>query len=384
MIAPLSEMYGRLPLYFVNNVLFIAWTVGCALAPNIPALLIFRFLAGIAGSTPLTNGGGSIADTIRKEKRGAAMAVFAMGPLLGPIIGPVAGGYLTQAKGWRWNFWVVLMAAGALCVLSFIVMHETYEPVLLERRAARLRKETNNPNLYSKLRSTKTPREYFHASIVRPTKMLFLSPIVAALSIFIAIAYGYLYLLFTSLTRVFEGRYHFSQGNVGLSYLGIGVGALIGIVIFGGASDAILKHMSAKGEMKPEYRLPPLIPGSLAIPIGLFIYGWATDKYWHWIVAEVGLMFVGIGLLAAFLPIQMYLVDAFEVHAASALAASTVLRSLVGAFLPLAGPALYDTLGLGWGNSLLGFIALTLLPTSWLIYHYGERIRKSPRFQLDL
>jgi hypothetical protein len=82
------------------------------------------------------------------------------------------------------------------------------------------------------------------------------------------------------------------------------------------------------------------------------------------------------------MPIQTYLVDAFTIHAASAIAANTVLRSLVGAFLPLAGPAMYAKLGLGWGNSLLAFIALALAPISWIFFKYGERIRKSPRFQV--
>ncbi len=76
-----------------------------------------------------------------------------------------------------------------------------------------------------------------------------------------ALVYGYLYLLFTTITEVFEGEYGFSPGSVGLTYLGIGIGCLLGVGIFGVASDKILKHMSAKGAMKPEYRLPPMIPG---------------------------------------------------------------------------------------------------------------------------
>ena len=84
------------------------------------------------------------------------------------------------------------------------------------------------------------------------------------------------------------------------------------------------------------------------------------------------------------MPIQTYFVDAFTMHAASAIAAGTVLRSLVGALLPLAGQKMYDTLGLGWGNSLLAFIALAMCPAPWILYKYGERIRKNPRFQVNL
>lgn len=88
-IAPLSEMYGRLPLYHVCNVLFVIFNVACALTPNLGGLIAFRFLAGLAGSCPLTIGAGSLADIISKEKRGAAMSSWALGPLFGPVIGPV-------------------------------------------------------------------------------------------------------------------------------------------------------------------------------------------------------------------------------------------------------------------------------------------------------
>lgn len=73
-------------------------------------LIAFRFLAGC--SAPYTIGGGVIADLFVQEDRGAAMALYSIGPLIGPIIGPVAGGYISQAEGWRWVFWVIAIAVG--------------------------------------------------------------------------------------------------------------------------------------------------------------------------------------------------------------------------------------------------------------------------------
>lgn len=106
-LAPLSELYGRLVVYHSCNFLFVIMTVTCALSRNMNMLIAFRFLAGTFGSCPLTLGGGSIADMIIQEKRGGVMAIWALGPLMGPVIGPVAGGYVTQAIGWRWTFWII-------------------------------------------------------------------------------------------------------------------------------------------------------------------------------------------------------------------------------------------------------------------------------------
>lgn len=82
--------------------------------------------------------------------------------------------------------------------------------------------------------------------------------------------------------------------------------------------------------------------------------------------------------------VSAYLVDAYTLHSASAMAANTVLRSIFGAVLPLAGIRMYDTLGLGWGNSLLAFIAIGLAPVPFLFFKYGERIRTSKKFQINL
>ena len=109
-LAPLSELYGRLWIYNVCNVGFVIFTIACAVSSNLNMLIAFRFIEGTFGSCPLTIGGGTIADMVVQEKRGGVMAIWALGPLMGPVVGPVAGGYLTQAAGWRWVFWVIAIA----------------------------------------------------------------------------------------------------------------------------------------------------------------------------------------------------------------------------------------------------------------------------------
>jgi multidrug resistance protein len=106
-LAPLSEIYGRYWVYNINNILFTIFAIACALAKDLGQLIAFRFLNGIAGVAVLTIGAGSIADMMPVEKRGKAMAIWAMGPLVGPVVGPLGGGFLTQAKGWRWVFWLL-------------------------------------------------------------------------------------------------------------------------------------------------------------------------------------------------------------------------------------------------------------------------------------
>ncbi|EAT88981.2 hypothetical protein HBH56_069120 [Parastagonospora nodorum] len=384
-IAPLSELYGRIYLYNVCNLLFVIFNVACALSKSMGMLIAFRLLAGCAGSAPLTIGGGTIADMFPPEQRAGAMAIWSLGPLLGPVIGPVCGGFLVENMSWRWVFWILAIFGGVFGLILLLVGSESYGPTLLERKAAALRKSTGNPDIRSKLAKNIPPREVFVRAISRPMKMLFMSPIVGLMSLYIAINYGILYLFFTTITFVFEQKYHFSSGAVGLSYIGSGVGMLVGMGVLGVMSDKVIKKQQAKGNVKPEHRLPLMltVPGAVALPIGVFVYGWTTYYGVHWIVPIIATAFIGLGNLTAMMTIQTYLVDAFTIHAASAIAANTVLRSVFGAVLPLSGLSMYDALGLGWGNSLLGFISLAFIPVPIFFRFYGERIRTSKKFQVQ-
>jgi hypothetical protein len=193
------------------------------------------------------------------------------------------------------------MQAGVVTVAFFFLLRETYATTILGKKTKRLRKETGNLDLRSKLDSGLTPLQNFKVSIIRPLKMLCLSPIVIILSLMMAFTYGILYLLFTTITEVFEGEYGFAAGIVGLTYLGIGIGMFAGLGFFGTMSDRGLKKKKAAGlEMKPEDRLPLLIPGAFCVPVGLFIYGWTAKSHIFWFVPIFGTSFVGIGLIATF------------------------------------------------------------------------------------
>ena len=312
------------------------------------------------------------------------MAIFSTGPILGPAIAPVIGDFGAQSIGWRWIFWIQAIGVGAITIVSILFMKETDAPILLETKFKRLRKETGNTKLIKIHDNGRTPSHLFRTAIVRPLKMLFLQPIVPPTSLYTALIFGYLFLLFTAFTEVFEEQYYFSGRIVGLSYLGLGIGMIFGLVGFSALSDRVLKRVSTSsdGEMKPEYRLPMMFYCSPILPIGFFWYGCGAEAHKHWIVPMLGTGAVGIGILCTFLPTQIYLVDAFPIYAASVLAANTVLHCLFGGVLPLAGEAMYKSLGLGWGNSVLASVAMDFRPVPWLFYRYGEQIRK--RFEIEL
>ncbi|KAI7773785.1 hypothetical protein LA080_009881 [Diaporthe eres] len=386
-LAPLSELYGRVLIYNITNVLFLCFTVGCALSQNQSMLLAFRFLSGFAGVATITIGSGTIADLMPREKRGKAVSIWSVGTILGPMVGPIIGGYVTEVLGWRWMFWVISIVVGVVSIFAFAVLRETYPVVLLERKAARLRKETGRSLYRSKLAPDISPRELFKRSIMRPSKMLLCRPIVTVLCTYVALLYGILYLLFATYSFVFKEVYGYSTFAAGLVFLAGGIGTLSGLLYIAKFSDRNLKKRAAAGKtVTPEDRLPLIItlPGALTFPMGLFLYGWTVEYQVHWIVPMIGTAITGFGSILIFVGIQTYLIDAFEGYAASVVGANAVLRGTAGALLPLSGLQLYEALGWGWGNSLLGFLTLAFAPVPLVIGFYGARFRSSRINQIQL
>lgn len=119
-IAPCSEMYGRLPVYYVTMVLFTLGNIACALSISMPMMIVLRFVTGCFGAGPLTIGPGSVADCFGQHERGRAMAIWTMPVLLGPCLGPAVGAYVGRTLGWRWEFYIlcIVVSKAALFPIS--------------------------------------------------------------------------------------------------------------------------------------------------------------------------------------------------------------------------------------------------------------------------
>ena len=389
-LSPLSEIYGRRLVLNCSNAFLTVWQLAGALAPNLGSLIAFRFLGGLGGSACLSIGGGVIADLFPIEQRGLAQAMFVVGPLFGPVIGPIIGGFIAERAGWRWVYWVLLMACGMFSLGFFILGKETNAVVLIRAKTKKLRKESGREELLSAYDADKDPktlqsRTVLKRGIIRPFRMLFSSPIFPLLALYMSFVFSLVYLIFTTVTGLFIEVYHWDPELCGLAYLGVGLGFTIGMVAVAVTSDRTVVRLTKanKGVYQPEMRLATSLFYAFFIPISFFWYGWAADKHAHWIVPILGMLPFGFGTMGIFAAIQTYFIDASGQYAASAMAGLTAVRCLFAAFLPLAGPYMYASLGLGWGNSLLGFIALGLIPAPALIYTYGGKLRAKYPVRID-
>ena len=342
-LGPLSEIFGRRIVLQLSNLFYFIFNLACGFSNNLPEIIAFRFLSGLGGSAPLGIGGGVLGDIWLPQERGRAMALYSLMPLLGPAIGPIAGGFIAQYTTWRWVFYSTSIAAMLVQGLGMFYLQETYAATLLDRKKKELIKITGNKELHTEF---DTPNRKFSSHIgtafKRPFKLLFTQPIVQILSLYIGFVYGVLYLVLATFPLLWTQIYQEKISIAGLNYISLGLGFFLGTQIAAKTADRIYKHLKAKnGDVgRSEFRVPLMFPGAVMVPIGLLIYGWSAQYKVFWLVPNIGTAIFAAGNQLVFQNCQTYIVDAYTRYAASAIAATTLFRSLGGFAFPLFAPAM--------------------------------------------
>ncbi|KAF3480117.1 multidrug resistant protein [Arthroderma uncinatum] len=380
--APASELVGRKPVYVSTLFIAVIFIIPCAVSKNIATLLVCRAIDGIAFSAPMTLVGGTLADLWRSEERGVPMAAFSAAPFLGPAIGPLVGGFLSDAMGWRWLYWIQLILSSVVFLLITFTLPETYTPTLLAKRAKKLQKEKNDPSYVTEADLDSRPMgEKLRIFMIRPFQLLFLEPIVLFLSIYMSVLYGLLYMFFIAYPIVYEEGKGYSSGITGLMFIPLAIG-VAGSAIFAPSVNKHYLTLVAKYNGKPpaEMRLVPMMISCWLIPIGIFIFAWTSYSEVHWIGPAIGGFPVGFGFIFLYNACNNYLVDTYQHQAASALAAKTFLRSMWGAAVVLFTNQMYSRLGDQWASSLIAFIALACCVIPFVFFFKGEAIRRHSRY----
>ncbi|OQD86678.1 hypothetical protein PENANT_c007G10623 [Penicillium antarcticum] len=384
--APLSEKYGRRAVYIVNTPIFILFMIGAGFSNNIGSLIICRFFAGVFGSPNINNASATILDYTPDIHRGVVLGMYYSLPTIGATIGPLVGGFLVQARGWRWTHWVPIIVSGILYI-QVLFTKETYKGVILQHRAIKLGLMDASSQKVSVLKSF---RHFFVALIQRPIHMLCTEPIVTFVSLYNGLIYGLIYAFVISIPWVSTTYYNFDKTGEALSYLGVSLGSLIACLPF--ATVDILfyqkrllswkKAHPPNEKMPPENRLPSAMIGSFLLPASLLIAGWTAENRVHWIVP---IFFQGMATLACLLiyaGANLFMLDSYgPLYGASASGAMMFSRYLLGFAFPLFTLQMYERLGAGWATSILALLTFIMTPIPWCFWAYGPRLRAASRYE---
>jgi MFS family permease len=380
-IGPLSEIYGRKPILHATNIWFLIWDITCGFANSGNCLIVARCFAGLGASAIYALAGGVLGDVWRPEERGTSLGLYLLVPLLGAAIGPIVGGVIAQNTTWRWMFWGTSIVQAVLIVASALAFHETCAPIILQRRADKLRRTLDRPDLYTKAEKYDeglSARTKLLRCLSRPLRLLAFHPIIQVMTLMTGFSYGITYLIITSLSDLWVNQYVETVSRSGLHYLSLCLGEILGAVIGGPAMDYTFRRLKAHadGEVTPEYRVPLMLPVAVITPIGFLMYGWVAQAHAYWLLVDIGDVIINFGLQVGGQAVQAYVIDSYPEHVSSASAASQVLRGLAAATFPLFAPSMYSAMGYGWGNTLLALVTLAIgLAIPLLIWFHGAGLR---------
>ncbi|KAF2797573.1 putative MFS transporter [Melanomma pulvis-pyrius CBS 109.77] len=379
----MSESWGRRPVFLTSFAIYTAFTLGCALAPNWPSFLFFRFMLGCGAAAPQTVSGGLFCDIYPDlGPRGMAMTMLGLTSNVGPLVGPIISGF-TSTSVWQWQFWCALILAGVNWPM-LLLMPETFAPALNAR--AIYKAAGNSPieqeHTHGINEATFSLRAYLRV-LTRPIRILS-EPIVLFTDLFILYQYVIFFLYFGAYPVIFRGTYAMSDGVSSLMFIPTAIGAVFAIAIFV-AWDRY--HKRAVEQRRPwalqeEYRrLPLACLGGPLFALSEFWLGWAARPGVHWVIPALSGVPLGIGIDLTFLALNNYLTDAYDIYSASALASSVFTRNVIAAVLiPLTTSPLYENLKTGWACTLLGALCLLLIPIPFAFIRWGPTLRKQSPF----
>jgi len=383
-VAPLSEFFGRRPVYLVSWGIFTIFQIPLAVAPNIATVLVCRFIQGFAGSAPLANTGGVVHDVFGIDEGGYAVALYALSSVDGPPLGNALSGYLAQEKGWRWLFWFYLILFGANWVVVAAFLPETRDTIIMSRKAKRIRQATGQDNVFAEHEQDKKgPGHLWKVSMVRPFVFLFTEPITYLSASINGFAYGMIFLSNEAFPLVFgvgNGGHGWTHaGTINLTFLSYVVGSVLAFALQPIQERAYHRHCARAGRSDPEARWWSSLWATPFIPIGLFIAAWTSFDFVVWVAPLVGFACFGFGFYVIIAAILNYVVDGYGHYSASALGGVVFVRNIVGAIFPLFASQMFHGLGNQWSLTLLAFLSLFLVPIPFFLYYRGKVARaKSP------
>ncbi|KAK4128014.1 MFS general substrate transporter [Parathielavia appendiculata] len=398
--APLSEspLVGRWRVLATGAALFVLFSVGQAVVQDWAAFLALRFLAGMAGSPPISVFGGVIADLYDGEVgRGRVIMIWSAMCFIGPLGAPIMSGFLSPKLGWRAVFWRLLLtfppsrialSLPVTSLLGVLLMPETLASAILRRKAVKLNK--GNLDIGKRfVAETELKQESawdaYKTTLSRPWRLLLGEMVVSLSCAYMGFVYAVFYMLIQIFPRVFQGVYGFSPGMSGILFTITGLGTLIGCFIFfwydGFAPRLSVKHPTKREEY---LRLPLVCTGGPLFVVSMLWLGWSARPDIHWLVPLSSTISYGLASHLIYVGIINYVTDAYGVYSASALAAMSMTRSAAGAVLPLAIEDMVDALGIAWSCTVLAGVSagLALVPFGFIAY--GERIRAASRFSAAL
>ncbi|KAE9973720.1 hypothetical protein BLS_003464 [Venturia inaequalis] len=315
--SPMSEMpsVGRNIAYMSSFLIFIVITAIGSRVDNFAGLVVLRFIQGKSsasvisislppliqlgffGGPVLATGAASAQDLFPFNKVPYALSCWAVFGYAGPALGPVLSGFSVPLSNWRWSMYETLILCGFTFILLFFALPETNAEYILGKRAQRLRLKTGDESIKTRSEIHAGGKDWVQLityHLTMPFKITILDPSVLFINLYTGLVYCIYtqqkYSFFESFPIVYLNIYGFSIGIMGVIFISVIIGAVIGLLVYVSLVYYIYEpYTLTHGIGSPEFRLVPGIFAAALAPAGMFIFGYAAKPDISWVAPTVGI-----------------------------------------------------------------------------------------------
>ncbi|KAI9643520.1 hypothetical protein NHQ30_008139 [Ciborinia camelliae] len=327
---PYSETFGRKRLFIIATISYCVSSIVITRVTSVAAIIIFRFISGMASALPTIVIAGSAEDIFNTGHRIWMIYAWAVAANVGICMGPILGTFVTDSLGWRWIFYISAIITGLWSILLLFIK-ESRPSKLLMKAVANVREESGDNTL--RIRNPDHApdfRTFAQVTLVRPVKLFFTEPIVFICSVLSAVAFGLLYLFTEALPIMYES-YGFTPSLASLSFVPLAIGIFSGTLTRFYDLRIYKRRLQRGQELEPEDKLTGFAIGAPLLAIGLWWFAWTIPpqvQYVPWIVSMLSLLLVGYAANEFDCTLAGYIADSYTVFAASAFASIAFLRAL--------------------------------------------------------
>lgn len=338
---PLADVYGRRPVFLLSLLVSGLGNVGCALSRSYGVLMFFRVVVAFFISPASALGSAVVAETFLKKDRARYIGVWMVMVTLGVPIGPLLFGPVTYHAGFQWIFWTLAIVNAVQLVLCFFFGPETLY----------MRQDGAEPPPYMSEKPTGFVKKYMGFGRINPRKLTvgdFIEPLRMAVrpcAALPALAYSTVFLFGSILTTIeipqlFEDKFSLNTEEIGLQFIGIIIGSLLGEQVGGLMSDLWMRRAKSKaagGDVHPEFRLWLSYLGYVLTVVGVTVFLVMAEKGpadRGTVIPVVGTAIAAMGNQVVTTVLVTYAVDCAAEKAASV----GVFVSLARQFIGFLGP----------------------------------------------
>ncbi|KAJ4363514.1 hypothetical protein N0V83_009809 [Neocucurbitaria cava] len=377
---PLSTRYGRRPIFIISLIGSLLFNVGCAKSKTYATMATCRAFQAFFISPPSAIGSAVVVETFFRKERAKYMGIWTVMITIGIPLAPLIFGFVTFRVGYRWIYWILAIINGVQLVLYSLFGPET-----------RFIRHNHAQHAISGFAAFK--ESYLKFRRIDPTPITlveFISPLRLfkyPCVVIPAVAYAMVFLFGSVLCTVeipqlFAEKFHFNAQQIGLQFIGLIIGSIIGEQIGGHSSDLWMRWRAKKMAPRkpaPEFRLWLSYFGILLTICGMIVFLVRIQQApaGHWNVTPI----VGAGIAAAGNQIVTtvlitYAVDCYPDEAGSIGVFITFVRQIWGFIGPFWFPDMFTNVGVAnsAGVAVALIVGVSLIPVA-LTHWKGDRMR---------